>query len=140
MAAGYWHDGNPLSSTRFEEGRLFTGDAGVLVDEELYLIGRMGDALKVRGRPVFAEDLELALVHAGLQPHKVVVTLGLVDTTPTVLVLLEEEREAAVALAHDTIRRLAPTTSVLVRRLPAGSFVRTSSGKPRRRVLWDHYV
>ncbi|MDA8367841.1 MAG: AMP-binding protein [Actinomycetota bacterium] len=140
VAAGYWHDGNPLSSTRFEEGRLFTGDAGVLVDEELYLIGRMGDALKVRGRPVFAEDLELALVHAGLQPHKVVVTLGLVDTTPTVLVLLEEEREAAVALAHDTIRRLAPTTSVLVRRLPAGSFVRTSSGKPRRRVLWDHYV
>ena len=63
VAAGPWvaegyqgaQAGGPSS---FQQGRLCTGDAGFLLDGELFVLGRMGDSTKVRGRSLYAEDVE----------------------------------------------------------------------------------
>ena len=43
---------------RFRDGALTTGDAALMLDGELYVLGRIGDSVKVRGRTVFVEDVE----------------------------------------------------------------------------------
>ena len=70
--AGYLagnHGSRSLSS--LADGTLRTGDAGFLRDGQLYVLGRLGDSMKVRARAVFAEDLEAALGDAGLPPRRV---------------------------------------------------------------------
>src|SRR5262249_2752323 len=64
VADGYAGDGSPV--TRFADGGLYTGDAGFLLDGQLFVLGRLGDSIKLRGRAVFAEDVEAALKRCGL--------------------------------------------------------------------------
>ncbi|MEE3919497.1 hypothetical protein V2I01_17665 [Micromonospora sp. BRA006-A] len=35
-----------------------TGDAGFVMDGDLFVLGRMGDCIQVRGRNVFVEEVE----------------------------------------------------------------------------------
>lgn len=58
VALGYSGPPSPGSSTRIEDGVLYTGDAGFLHRGEVFVLGRMGSSLKVRGRSVFMEDIE----------------------------------------------------------------------------------
>ena len=51
-------------SARFVDGELRTGDAGFLLDGDLFVLGRMGTSLKVNGRNVFVEDIEQTVVAA----------------------------------------------------------------------------
>jgi hypothetical protein len=63
-----YHSGREGGSTRFVDGSLHTGDAGFLHDGDLYVLGRMGDALKVgrlNGRSgVYVEDLDVKVAAA----------------------------------------------------------------------------
>ncbi|KAA2250733.1 fatty acyl-AMP ligase [Solihabitans fulvus] len=74
VARGYWRRA-ALSAEVFEAtaldgdgGYLRTGDAGVLVDGELYITGRYKEMLVVHGRNLFPQDLEheVRLLHEGL--------------------------------------------------------------------------
>ncbi|WP_241839997.1 fatty acyl-AMP ligase [Frankia sp. CcI49] len=66
IARGYWR--NPEASTATfeatcpddEPGRRFlrTGDLGVLVDDELYVAGRLKDLIIIRGRNLYPQDIE----------------------------------------------------------------------------------
>ncbi len=73
VAAGYWRR-PALSEETFcarvagpdgdrgdERGYLRTGDAGFLLDGELFISGRLKDLIIVRGRNVFPQDLELTV-------------------------------------------------------------------------------
>ena len=63
---GYRGDkSDPGTSTRFADaGVLHTGDAGFCYAGQVFVLGRMGSALKVRGKSVFMEDLETRLAAA----------------------------------------------------------------------------
>lgn len=94
VAQGY--HGNTDSSTRFVGDELRTGgDAGFLLDGQLHVLGRMGGtSLKVNGRTVFTEDLDVTTAAAlELEPSRVV----------TVAVNEAERRGVAVFIEHTKV-------------------------------------
>jgi acyl-CoA synthetase (AMP-forming)/AMP-acid ligase II len=134
-AAGSDPDGSKLLSRR----RLQTGDAGFVLDGHLFVVGRMGDRIKVRGRHLYAEDLESRLAAVpGVPRGRCVVVPGVAGGQEhSLLVLVEAHRGPWVEPAIVALRRAAgENTNVDVRCVPRGTIPRTSSGKPRRRALW----
>lgn len=141
LAAGYTDADPSASLSRFASGRLHSGDAGFRLDGELFVLGRLGDRLTVRGHAVFAEDLEAALGEAGLPLRRLAVALGVRRGEPTALVVLEEPTAAAAAAtARHVVRRRIEGAAVAVLLGGHGTVPRTSSGKPRRRILWNSLV
>jgi acyl-CoA synthetase (AMP-forming)/AMP-acid ligase II len=138
VAAGY--AGSAGRST-FRHGELHTGDAGFLQDGELFVLGRWGDSVKVRGRTVFAEDVDAA-VHAACRAPagRIAALLGQVGDEPQVVLVLAHPRPEWPALAEAAAREVAEGTAVRTVVVPAGAIPRTSSGKPRRRQMWATHV
>ena len=142
VAAGYARGGGPASPslTSFDGGALHTGDAGFVHDGQVFVLGRLGDSIKVRGRAVFADDLEDAVHEAGVARLRAAVVLGMDGPTATALVLVEETRGVDVdEILAGLSRRVSGVEAVVVR-VPRRTIARTSSGKPRRRLLWDGYA
>jgi acyl-CoA synthetase (AMP-forming)/AMP-acid ligase II len=137
VAAGYEQDAVG-ESTRFEAGRLRTGDAGVLLGGELFVVGRLGDAVSVRGQMVFAEDLEARIVAIeGVRAGRCAVLAGSDASGGRIVALVEAEPGPWVEEVVAILRaRVGPGASVEVIAGPQGTIERTSSGKPRRRVMW----
>jgi acyl-CoA synthetase (AMP-forming)/AMP-acid ligase II len=137
LADGYVHADGTLST--FGVGGLHTGDGGFRWENQLYVVGRLADSLKVRGTAIFAEDLEAQLATIpGLGAGRLVVLLGQIGGRGHAVLLVEDSAHEAwfdEAMAMLGARLTAETSvSVLLGR--RGSIERTSSGKPRRRVLW----
>ncbi len=129
--------------TLFDPAGLHTGDGGFLWEGQLYVIGRVADSLKIRGAAVFAEDLEadLALL-PGLAAGRLVTLLGHVDGTDHAVLLVEEPpADGWLEPAINTLRAATgPELSLTVLTGRRGAIERTSSGKPRRRVLWQRLL
>jgi acyl-CoA synthetase (AMP-forming)/AMP-acid ligase II len=140
VASGYLCSGESSSLTSIEAGRLATGDAGFLLGGQLYVLGRLGDSLKIRGRAVFAEDIEAALATAGLPGHRLAVALGIHDGKPTAVAVIEHPQSGWTELAEQVVSRRTDGASVVVAPVPRGAIARTSSGKPKRRLLWHSFV
>ncbi len=125
------------------DGWLRTGDAGFRHTGELFVVGRMGDALKVRGRTVFAEDVEDAVAaRLGVARHRVVALLGTADSVEVAIVLLEEPGALDTALDTGQVAlvlrsHVGSDVSQRIFRGPSGCIARTTSGKPQRRLMWQ---
>ncbi|GAA3348230.1 hypothetical protein GCM10020358_65910 [Amorphoplanes nipponensis] len=139
VAEGYVTE-NATSLTEWRDGLLWTGDAGFLDDGQLYVIGRLGDAMKVRGRTVFAEDIESALVEAGVPRLRVAVLLGSTAAGPTAVVLLERPQAEWIEAARTVSQRITEGVAMEILDVPRRSIYRTTSGKPKRRDMWSAYV
>ncbi|MCZ4119622.1 AMP-binding protein [Streptomyces sp. H39-S7] len=140
VAAGYHagREGGP-DSTRFVGGELRTGDAGFLHDGQLFVLGRMGDSLKLRGRSVYVDDLDA----------KVAAVIGL-DRDRAAVVALNDRGRAGVAVfveaapgpwtekVTDLLRaELGPEPALTLVAGRRGLLKRTTSGKLRRRHMWQ---
>src|SRR5581483_10328937 len=97
VAAGYV--GGAAGPSSLDSGALRSGDAGFLYEGQLYVLGRLGDSMKVRGRTVFAEDLEAALGSAGVPPLRAAALLGERDGRPTVVAMFEQAQPDWLASA-----------------------------------------
>lgn len=139
LASGYVGAGHSSSATRLRRGVLHTGDAGLLVDGQLFPLGRFGDSVKVRGRALFAEDVELVAVRHGVPRARVAALLGMHREAPTVVVVIEK-MNCAPALLAKQLRELTAGAELVVLPVAGGTILRTSSGKPRRRALWSAYL
>lgn len=133
-------DDDSPSLTAFQAGRLRTGDAGFLLHDELFVLGRLGDSVKVRGTTVFAEDVEAALVSEGLPRDRLAVVLGTHEGRAVLLALVEAAKPDWLELARGTATRLVPDAQVEVLDVRRGTVLRTTSGKPRRRAIWTSYL
>jgi acyl-CoA synthetase (AMP-forming)/AMP-acid ligase II len=140
VAEGYVHGEGSVSLTRWRDGALWTGDAGFLDDGQLFVIGRLGDAMKVRGRTVFAEDIDSALVEAGVPRLRAAVLLGSTARGATGVILLERPEHDWIEAAAATLRRITDGASIVILDVPRRSISRTTSGKPKRREMWAAYV
>ncbi len=119
---------------------LRTGDSGFMLDGELYVLGRIGDSLKVRGRTVWVEDMEAAVFgHESFERTRGAVLAGSWKGTATVLVLFERDlNDQRLRLVQRLVRDLVGDAVVIrVLRVARRDLLRTSSGKPRRRVIWQ---
>ncbi len=135
VASGY----HGLEARALGAGELRTSDAGFLLDGQLYVLGRMGDSIKVNGRSVYMEDLDAKVASAtGLSPSR----LCLVGSTQAgrtgVAMFAEAEpgpwRETALAFLRTELGA-GPDIQIITGE--PGLLKRTSSGKPRRRHMWQ---
>jgi fatty-acyl-CoA synthase len=125
------------------DGTIRTGDAGFMWSGELYVIGRLGDSIKVRGRSIFAEDLEARLTEgvAQVRPGRGVVLTGMTSAGPSIIGIAEVDPGEWMEQAEQQLGRgLGDEVSVFILSVPAGTIERTSSGKPRRRVMWNRFL
>lgn len=136
LAEGYLAGGS-AEGTAFVDGRLLTRDVAFQLAGEFYVLGRLGDSVKVHARSLFAEDVELMLGRAGLNLSRVCVVLGEADGRPHAVAVLEGLDTRAAEVAEDVLAAACPGTRRHVARVPRGAIPRTSSGKSRRRQLWQ---
>jgi acyl-CoA synthetase (AMP-forming)/AMP-acid ligase II len=127
------------STERLLNGVLRTGDAGFLHDGDLFVVGRIGDSVKVHGKWMFAEDIDNILTGIG-QKTRHITLLGSLDGRDAVAVLVEgDASDVGESLGTAVASRIAELP-VLVLEVPHGGILRTTSGKPRRRVMWERLV
>jgi acyl-CoA synthetase (AMP-forming)/AMP-acid ligase II len=134
LAHGY--RGTVTSSTRFKGRELWTGDAGFLLDGELHVVGRLGDAVKVRGTWLFSEDLESLIDDPAFREGRAAIVVGQEGEKVKVLLVSDHRADLdtgklARHLAAQGIVASVDTVTAARRDIPC-----TSSGKPRRREIW----
>jgi fatty-acyl-CoA synthase len=141
VADGYLDDPE-RTLDRFTAHGLRTGDAGFLLAGELFVLGRMGDALKVRGRQVFVEELEAKLfATAGIKKGRCIVTPSVSHRGAGVVAIVEAPPgEWVEAAARQILHTAGSDQAVQIYSADQGTIPRTSSGKPRRRVLWQRML
>jgi acyl-CoA synthetase (AMP-forming)/AMP-acid ligase II len=139
VAAGYKQEDDTAALTRFANGRLYTGDAGFFKQGQLYVLGRLGDSLKVRGRVIFSEDMEETLGALALPRHRLVALLGVHEGKPHAVIVIEGGYGRPDAL-RTLLRRQTAGAEVVLIEAEKGTIARTSSGKPRRRHLWRAFI
>jgi len=142
VADGYIATSTDDHARRFVAGTLRTGDAGFLLGDDLFVVGRIGDSLKVRGRTVYVEELENRLATLpGIDLRRCVTFAGREARGDAVVALVEREPGAWV---EPVLRTLAAEVGAAVRvyvlSAPRGAIRRTSSGKPRRRSMWSAFL
>lgn len=139
VTAGY-HGGYVDGSTRFVNDELRTGDAGFVYGSDLFVLGRMGDSLKVSGNSVYVEDLDLKVSAAtGLERSRVA-AVSTHETGSAGIVLFVEARPEGqwVEVACEVLSgRLGLDFPIRVIAGNRGLIKKTSSGKPRRRHMWQ---
>lgn len=140
VAVGYYS--NTIGSmSRFEGDKLYTGDAGFLYEGELFVIGRLGDSVKVRGKSVFAEDTDTSLHSvAGLGTHNAVSLLGFLEDQESIIALVEKPPGEWVAEVAEQLSAQYTSMRVVVIAADRGTLMRTTSGKPRRTTMWQHVL
>jgi acyl-CoA synthetase (AMP-forming)/AMP-acid ligase II len=118
------------------EGVLHTGDAGFRLHDDYFVIGRLGDSLKLFGRWVFAEEVEhIAIAHSP-RPARTICLLGLLDGRETAAVVVEGVHDGEAAVIGQAVVRNGYELRTLVLNAPVGWIRRTTSGKPMRRAMW----
>jgi acyl-CoA synthetase (AMP-forming)/AMP-acid ligase II len=139
VAAGY-RSANPMAhQAAFSPGEFRSGDAGFLVGGELVVVGRIGDSLKIRGKHVYAEDVEVQVGDLlGISVGRVAIAMGIADGTETVIAhirarISDEQRVRVQTL----LRRVVSDANIEINAGPGVPILRTSSGKIRRREMWQ---
>ncbi|MFF0495843.1 AMP-binding protein [Nocardia aobensis] len=129
-------------ATRIADGRLYTGDAGFRYHDEVFVLGRMGTSLKVRGRSVFMEDIESRVAReTGITKGKLAAVSLTGGAAPGIVLFAETAPGEWITRARTVVRgELGPAGTVGVVTGPRGFIRRTSSGKPRRRHMWQLYT
>ena len=144
VADGYRGDGPQPGhdGTRFVGAELHTGDAGFCLDDQLYVLGRMGTSLKVRGKAVFMEDVETRIAAATGLPRSRICAVSTTNTAAPGIALFVEEPVGSWAESARRVLRsdLGPAHTQQIVTGPRGLIRRTSSGKPRRSHMWQALV
>lgn len=157
VALGYWR--NPAASNETFGGRiagtgdgpfLRTGDLGFLLDDELFITGRLKDVIIVNGQNHYPQDIEatVAACHPALRENFGAIFVVGEDGEHRLVVVQEVERTWRFRLNADnlieSVRRavvaeheLMISEVVLIR---AGTLPKTSSGKVQRRQTRELYV
>ena len=138
VALGY-QGGQPGSSTRFVDGTLHAGDAGFIHRGQLFVVGRMGDSLQLHGRNVYVEDLDAKVAAAAeLSPDRISI-ISTQDQAGAGLVVFAEARPGPwTDNVFQRVRaEVGPGPAVTIVTGTRGMIRRTSSGKARRRHMWQ---
>jgi fatty-acyl-CoA synthase len=138
VTAGYFRD-RAGGATRFVGGQLRTGDAGFFHGGDVYVVGRMGNSLKIRGRSVYVEDLDAAVATAaGIGRGRLAVVGSQERGQPAIVLFAEAPPGDWADAARRALRsRVGSACTITIVSGRAGLVQRTSSGKPQRRRMWE---
>ena len=136
-AGGLPPENPPVSSYR-------TGDAGIRLGGELFVVGRLGNGIKVRGDFVDCESLEQNLAAAlSLSSERVALAVGQIGTEIRAVLLMRapapsgDARARALAVARAV---LGPSVHLLIVKTDRGEIPKTSSGKVKRAEIWRRWA
>ncbi|HEY8479619.1 MAG TPA: AMP-binding protein [Spirillospora sp.] len=133
-----YYAGAEARSTRFIDGKVYTGDAGFFHRGQLFVLGRMGDSIKVRGRSVYVEDLEAKIAETSGLGRGRIAAVAVPDAGRKGLALFAETQdESWTGAVREMLRRRLGDDVELTIVVGTGLIQRTSSGKPRRRYMWE---
>lgn len=147
IITGYIDDQAPIESDN--EGYIYTGDLGYLWQDQLFISGREKDVIIIRGRNIWAQDIEWSLLQAMPQ-------IGVNNIAAISINQQQEERMAILfsaseelAADHNQLQQLATEIQNLTRKI-AGVQARvlfttqklplTSSGKLARAQAKEAYL
>jgi fatty-acyl-CoA synthase len=146
---------------------LRTGDLGVYLDGELYIIGRIADLVTIDGRNYYPHDIEATVAEAspivrrgyaaafsvpvnempGANISATSDNLDNTDTSPRVVIIAERaagtsrtDPQPEIEAIRDAVSQRHGLTVADVRLLPAGAIPRTTSGKLARRACRVQYL
>lgn len=155
VAQGYWNQPELTRATmqaQLATGDgpfLRTGDLGFVLDQELYITGRLKDLIVIRGRNFHPQDIELTAeaAHPAVRPGRCgAFAVEVHDREGLVLVAEVERTERHTFNAAEAFAKIQEAVArehevelhdaVFVR---TGTFPLTSSGKVQRRVARDEY-
>jgi acyl-CoA synthetase (AMP-forming)/AMP-acid ligase II len=122
---------------------LNTGDAGFMWQGELFVLGRLGDGLRVRGRAIFAESLEAMVKALPNAPTRLIAVAGSFGGAEVLVVANEgsgDRRWMASALKLLRSEVIDTDIRVAMIEVPKGGIEWTPTGKPRRRPLWSRLL
>ncbi|HEX3789668.1 MAG TPA: fatty acyl-AMP ligase [Pseudonocardiaceae bacterium] len=153
VTQGYWQRPDATADTfQVAGGRRYlrTGDLGLLVEGELYVVGRLRDLVIIRGRNYYPQDLELTAqsAHPAVKPGAgVAFSVPGGDGEKLVLVqeIRREERrtadplEVAGSIRSAITREHQLSVSDVILTLP-GQLQKTSSGKLMRTAARLRYL
>ncbi|WP_181064472.1 fatty acyl-AMP ligase [Pseudoclavibacter sp. AY1F1] len=145
VAAGYWNQETQTNATflaRLADGSgpwLRTGDLGAMIDDQLYLTGRIKELLIVNGRNLYPVDLERALQqqHPGLDGRPAAVfavgsdVVAVLECSPSLVTAPGSAAQLLSALAQTLAETTGASVGDIVLTAP-GSVSRTTSGKVQR--------
>jgi acyl-CoA synthetase (AMP-forming)/AMP-acid ligase II len=156
VAAGYWRRPGETAAVfgaatgSGETGFLRTGDLGALLDGELYVTGRIKDALLVDGRTLHPQEAERQLARSGAPFGSAVVLAAPAEPAMQEEIVAIQEVHGAgwsprqLADLADRVRGClhgefgAETGRVVLVR--PGTVRRTTSGKVRRSLMREMYL
>jgi acyl transferase domain-containing protein/acyl-CoA synthetase (AMP-forming)/AMP-acid ligase II/acyl carrier protein/SAM-dependent methyltransferase len=148
VAQGYWN--RPEETARTFGGRLAeddgrrylrTGDLGFMVDEELYVCGRLSDLIILRGRNYYPQDIERAVdeCHPALRPGCGAAFVVEAEGEQRLVVLHEVDRgnrdadlDELIATVRERVAEQCELQVDAVVLLKTASIPKTSSGKIQR--------
>ena len=132
-----------------DEGYLRTGDAGFLLDGEVYVTGRLKDVVIIAGRNLYPQDIEVSTLNAHDGLRRAAAFSVRPEGREEELVVVGEFRRAGRRTAADlaAVREAvvaAVTTDHAVRPArvhlgPPGTVPTTTSGKVRRRATREAF-
>jgi fatty-acyl-CoA synthase len=136
VTAGY--RANPEATAEaYRDGWLHTGDLGYLVQDNIYVCGRIKDLIIIRGANFYPQDIEWSVAEVPGVRRDNVVAFSIMKAGEEVLVVSAEANSAdapelrqAIASKIAASHGLAVDTVSLVR---VGTLPKTSSGKVQRR-------
>lgn len=138
MCVGYFRN-EALTQRKFADGWYHTGDLGFMLAGELFITGRMDDLIIVRGKNIYAHDLEeMMTATQGVKAGRSV-AFGIDDpaagTQKLILVVEIEDVANAKMIVRDIYDRICDSFGVApsdIVPVAANSLSKTTSGKISR--------
>jgi len=145
LCSGYYR--NPaLTATRFIDGWYLTGDLGFIDGSELFITGRGEDLIIVRGKNLYAHDIEAVIGDTpGVKPGRCVafgVEDALAGTQILVLVAEIEDPARAAEVRREINGRVLDAAGVAPSAIVTtalDTLIKTTSGKISRRANRERY-
>lgn len=142
-------EGTRVPDAPADSNWLATGDLGAIVDNQLYITGRLKDLIVVAGRNHYPQDIEGTVQEASAHVRADSIAAFSVEgsNTEELVVLIERADGASPAeddAASETIRSAVSShhgvTPSAIKWFNANEIKRTSSGKIARRVAKKEYL
>ena len=142
-------EGTRVPDAPADSNWLATGDLGIIVDNQLYITGRLKDLIVVAGRNHYPQDIEGTVQEASAHVRADSIAAFSVEGSNTEELVLLIERADGTSPAEDdaaseAIRSAVSThhgvTPAAIQWFNANEIKRTSSGKIARRVAKKEYL
>ncbi|MBC9909358.1 non-ribosomal peptide synthetase/type I polyketide synthase [Chitinophaga varians] len=144
--ASRYYNNDAASKNTFKDGWLNTGDTGFVLDDVLYIMGRVKDIIFVNGGNVYPHDIEHTLETLDEIDTGKVVAVGIPDEvngSESIVVFVVHKMSAEKFLPMISLvkRTVAARLGLEVKQvIPVRKIFKTTSGKVRRHLFVEEYI